>query len=124
MNDCIRPVGMAFESPEISALLAENVGRLPPQLVYWSKSEIFASDAETVSLFVYFLLSLFLASLADYPKWVERSEKAGVEVLKFCKNGMLHTFGLGWPFVGWSMQEECDRVLIDFVFTKVSRQWN
>jgi acetyl esterase/lipase len=101
MNDMLRPEGRPFDTPEISALLAKNVSGLPPQLVYWSQTEVFASESET---------------------WIARTRKAGIEVVEHKPTGMLHTYGLGWPFVprGGKMERECDELLIGFVFSHVS----
>ena len=61
MNDTLRPEALPFDTGEMSSLLAENVGGLPPQLIYWSTTEVLASDAE---------------------RWVQRSRKAGVKIVE------------------------------------------
>ena len=94
-NDMIRPEGLPFDAPEISALLWKDVGKLPPQLVYWSSMEVLVSDAE---------------------RWIERSTKAHVKITQFKMGGQLHTFSLGRPFTGKILQDECDTMLIDFNF--------
>ena len=99
MNDTLRPIGLPFDTPEISALLHPDVSKLPPQLVYWSPTEILATDAS---------------------RWIERSVKAGTEITEHKGRGMLHTYSLGWPFVGREMQEECDELLMRFVFGHVN----
>ncbi|KAN0105043.1 alpha/beta-hydrolase [Hyaloscypha variabilis] len=98
MNDTLRPIGLPFDTPEISALLHEDVSKLPPQLVYWSPTEILATDAS---------------------RWIERSIEAGTEITEHKGRGMLHTYSLGWPFVGRDMQEECDGLLMRFLFEHV-----
>lgn len=96
MNDALRPEGLPFDSPEISALLHPDVAGLPPQLVYWSSTEILATDAE---------------------RWVKRCKEAGNQILEFRREGMLHTFSLGSPFVGREIRDECDEVLMGFLFS-------
>ena len=71
---------------------------LPPQLIRYSTSEVSAGNSE---------------------RWVERSRKAGVKVTQFKQDGHLHTFSLGWPFVGKALQDECDVLLINFIFKHV-----
>ena len=90
-NDTIRPKGLPIDTPEISALLWEDVSRLLPQLVYWSSAEVLASDAEM---------------------WIERSRKAGVKMTEFKMSGQLHTFSLRWPFTGKNLQDECDVLFV------------
>ncbi len=46
MNDTLRPDELPYDTPEISALLAKDIGRLPPQLVYYSTTEVLTSDAK------------------------------------------------------------------------------
>lgn len=101
MNDTLRPIGLPFDTPEISPVLHKDVSRLPPQLVYWSPTEILATDAS---------------------RWIERSLKAGTEIVEHKKPGMLHTYSLGWPFAGKEMIEECDELLMRFVFDHVDRK--
>ena len=98
MNDTLRPVGLPFDTPEISALLHSDVSKLPPQLVYWSPTEILATDAS---------------------RWIERSIMAGTKIKEHNGRGMLHTYSLGWPFVGREMEDECDELLMRFVFGSV-----
>lgn len=98
MNDAVRPAGLPMDTPEISALLSRDVGRLPPQLIYYSTTEVLASDAE---------------------RWAERSKQAGVVMTEHKKSGQLHTYSLGWPFVGSRLQQECDELLINFIFCHV-----
>jgi acetyl esterase/lipase len=83
---------------EISVLLAKDVGGLPPQLMYYSTTEVLASDAK---------------------QWIERSREAGVEIVEHKVTGHLHTYGLGWPFVGKALERKCDELLIDFIFSHV-----
>jgi acetyl esterase/lipase len=97
-NDMIRPEGLPFDTPEISALLWKDVSGLPPQLIYWSSTEVLASDSE---------------------RWIERGRKAGLQITEFKQSGHLHTFSLGWPFTGKVLQDECDSLLIDFIFRHV-----
>jgi acetyl esterase/lipase len=98
MNNTLRPEGLPFDTPEISPLLADDVGGLPPQLVYWSPHEILATDAS---------------------RWIERSVKAGVKICEHKGEGQLHTYSLGWPFVGRKLQDECDELLFEFIFDYV-----
>lgn len=100
VNELVRPAHLPFDTPEISALLAKDVSGLPPQLVCYSQTEIFASDAE---------------------RWVARSSEAGVKIVEHKPIGMLHTYSLGWPFVarGSSMMKECDELLLGFIFGHV-----
>jgi hypothetical protein len=44
MNDILCPPGLPFDTSEISALLAKDMNRLPLQLVYWSQTEVFATE--------------------------------------------------------------------------------
>jgi acetyl esterase/lipase len=97
-NDMIRPEGLPFDTPEISALLANDVSGLPPQLVFYSATEVLASDSQ---------------------RWIERSRKAGVKITEFRQTGELHTFSLGGPFVGKKLQDQCDEVFIEFIFKHV-----
>jgi len=98
MNDVLRPEGLPFDTPEISALLWKDISNLPPQLVFWSTTEHLASDSE---------------------RWIDRSRKAGVEVVEHKVTGELHTYSLGWPFVGQALQKECDELVINFIFSHV-----
>jgi acetyl esterase/lipase len=98
MNDMIRPEGLPFDTPEISALLWKNISKLPPQLIFWSTTEQLASDSE---------------------RWIERSRKAGTEVIEHKVTGELHTYSLGWPFVGQALQKECDGFVVDFILSHV-----
>ena len=98
MNDMLRPEGLPFDTPEISALLWEDISKLPPQLIFWSTTELLASDSK---------------------RWVERSRKAGLEVVELKVTGQLHTYAFGWPFVGKALQRECDELLLNFIFNYV-----
>lgn len=98
MKNTLHPEGLPFDTAEILPLLADNVSRLPPQLVYWSLHEILATDAAS---------------------WIERSEKAGLNICENKGKGQLHTCSLGWPFVGKKLQDECDELLFQFIFDPV-----
>ncbi len=94
MNDNLRPGGLPLNTPEISPLMADDVGGLPPQLMYWNPHEILTTDAS---------------------RWIERSEKAGVKVCEHKGKGQLHTYSLGWPFLGKKLRDECDELPFEFV---------
>jgi len=98
MNDTLRPEDLPFDTPEISPVLVEDIGGLPPQLVYWSPTELLATDAS---------------------RWIKRSREAGVEITEHSAPGQLHTYSLGWPFVGKKLQDECDTLLMNFIFSHV-----
>ena len=95
MNNTLRPEGLPFDTPDISPLLADNVGGLPPQLVYWSPHEILATDAA---------------------RWIEQSEKAEVKICEHKRKGQLPTNSPGLLFVGKKLQDECDE-LFEFLLT-------
>lgn len=99
MNNSLRPKDLPFDTPEISAVLAENVGGLPPQLVFYSPTELLASDSE---------------------RWIERSRKAGVNVAVHNPPGEMHTFAVGWPVSGAAVSQESDNLFLQFVLTHVA----
>jgi epsilon-lactone hydrolase len=94
MNSMLRPEGTGADSPAISALLQENVGGLPPQLVAYSPTELLASDSE---------------------RWIKRSKLAGVDITEYALSGEMHTFALGWPVSSMKVQDECDRLFYDYL---------
>lgn len=98
MNDALRPAGLPFDTPAISPLLAADVGRLPPQLVYYGDSELLGTDAS---------------------RWVERSRGAGVSVEAHVGRGQMHTYAIGWPVAGAAVVRECDGLFLAFVFGHV-----
>jgi monoterpene epsilon-lactone hydrolase len=73
MNSMLRPEGAEPSTPEISALLAENIGGLPPQLIAYSPTELLATDSE---------------------RWIRRSRLAGVDILEYAVHGEMHTFAI------------------------------
>ncbi|KAH6665946.1 Alpha/Beta hydrolase protein [Halenospora varia] len=97
-NDVLRPEGLPFDTPEISALLWQDISGLPPQMIYWSTTEVLASDSE---------------------RWVARSREAGVETKEWKEGGQLHTFALGFPFVGAEKTKKYDEAVIEFIFSRV-----
>ncbi len=101
LNNSLRPEGLPFDTPEISALLAKDLARLPPQLVFYSKDEILASDSS---------------------RWIKRSRVSGVDVTEFSVNGEMHTFAVGSPVCGWKMQEDCDKMLLNYIFSHVAKK--
>ena len=98
LNNTIRPENLPYDTPEISAVLAEDVGGLPPQLVFYSPDEILASDST---------------------RWIARSRKAGVDITVHAAKGEMHTYPVGWPVSGRKMQNECDDLLLNYIFTHV-----
>jgi acetyl esterase/lipase len=94
LNDTLRPTHLPFDTPEISALLADNVGGLPPQLVLYSKEEILASDSV---------------------RWIKKSRAAGVDITEHAASGEMHTFAVGWPVSGRKTQDQCDALMLNYI---------
>ncbi|KAH8647576.1 Alpha/Beta hydrolase protein [Tricladium varicosporioides] len=97
-NDILRPEDLPFDTPEISALLWQDISGLPPQLIFWSTTEVLASDSE---------------------RWVAKSREAGVKTKEWKESGQLHTFALGFPFVGAEKTKKYDEAVIKFIFSHV-----
>jgi len=97
----LRPSGLPYDTPEISALLVDNVGNMPPQLVFWAPTEILWSDST---------------------RWIERSRKAGVNITEHVGHGEMHTYAMGWPICGQHTQNECDALLVEYIMDHVTRQ--
>lgn len=98
--DALRPKGLPIDTPEISSLLWESVAKLPPQLVIYSSTEILGSDSE---------------------RWIKRCKDAGVQITEVARRGELHTFAVGWPVAGKSVQSDCDDILCRYIFGMVGR---
>lgn len=96
LNNALRPTELPFDTSEISALLANNLGGLPPQLVYAGTKETLRSDST---------------------RWVERCRGSGGEVMTHDGVGQMHTYALGWPISSLSMSNECDALLLAFIFS-------
>jgi acetyl esterase/lipase len=99
LNSTLRPDGLPPDTPEISALF-QDVARLPPQLILYSKDEILASDSA---------------------RWIKKSRLSGVDVTEYAVNGEMHTFAVGWPVCGWKMQQECDKMMLNYIFSHVGK---
>lgn len=99
MNSTLRPDHLTFDTPDISALLATDVGRLPPQLVFFSPDEVLGSDGS---------------------RWVVKSRKAGVDITEHAAKGEMHTYAVGWPITGQKMENECDDLILNFVLRHAS----
>jgi acetyl esterase/lipase len=99
MNNTLRPSDLPYDTPEISAVLAENVGNMPPQLVFWAPTEILWSDST---------------------RWIKRSRAAGVDVSEHVGYGEMHTYAVGWPVSGQKTQDECDAVLVEYIINHVT----
>lgn len=100
MNQMLRPNGSEADTPEISALLVESLGGLPPQLVMYSSTEILASDSE---------------------RWVERCRKEGGDIVEFVLKGELHTFAVGSPICGCEVERNSDEVFLNYLFRQTSK---
>lgn len=98
MNSLLRPENAPADTPEISALLHQDLGRLPPQLVMYSTTELLTSDSQ---------------------RWVAQSISAGNKVEEFKVSGELHTFSCGWPMASRKMQDRCDEVFGRFILKSV-----
>lgn len=101
MNDTLRPTNLPYDTPEISAVLATDLGRLPSQLIMYSPTELLASDSE---------------------RWVKRSRQAGVDTTVYAKPGELHTFALGWPMCGRKGSDVSDEIFLRFILQHVRRR--
>lgn len=99
MNNALRPARLPFNTPEISAILAKNVGGLPPQLIFYSPTELLASDSE---------------------RWIKRSQQAGVDTTTHARPGEMHTFAVGWPVSTKAVYNETDEVFISYVLNRMS----
>lgn len=99
MNDLIRPEGQAFDTPEISPVLAADVGRLPPQLIFYGDAEIL---------------------LTDSTRWIQRSRDAGVRIDVHVGKGEMHTFSNGRPVGSKETEDECDEVQLNYIFTELA----
>jgi acetyl esterase/lipase len=95
LNDTLRPTDLPFNTPEISAVLASDVGSLPPQLVLYSNDEILGSDSV---------------------RWIKKSRAAGVEITEHAPSGEMHTFAVGWPVCGRKTQDQCDGLMLNYIF--------
>ena len=99
MNDVLRPEGLPFDTPEISPVLASNVSRLPPQLIFYGDAEILMTDSM---------------------RWIKRSRDAGVRIDVHVGKGEMHTYSNGWPVAGQSMENECDEVMLNYILTELA----
>lgn len=99
MNDLIRPVDLPFDTPEISPVLAPDVSRLPPQLVFYGDAEIL---------------------LTDSTRWIKRCRDAGVRIDVYVGKGEMHTFSNGWPVGGKRTEDECDDAMLNYIFTELA----
>lgn len=97
-NDSVRPEGMSWESPEISPLLTHDVSKLPPQLIIWSTTELIASDSED---------------------WVERCKNIGADLTTYPVPDELHTFAMGWPFIGKEKMLKYDSLILNYMLSHV-----
>lgn len=100
LNNALRPESLPFDSPEINALLASDLSRLPPQLIYYSRHEILQSDST---------------------RWIERSRASGVDITEQAVDGEMHTFAVGWPITSQEMQNRCDELTLRYIFEHTSR---
>lgn len=99
MNDLVRPGGEPFDTPEISPVLAKDVSRLPPQLIFWGDAEVLRTDST---------------------RWIARSRDAGVRIHEHVGKGQMHTFSTGPQLSGNKVADECDDVLLNFVITELA----
>ncbi|KAJ9613367.1 hypothetical protein H2200_003309 [Cladophialophora chaetospira] len=99
MNDILRPEGHSSDTPEISPILAADVSRLPPQLIFYGDAEILMTDST---------------------RWIKRSRDAGVRIDAFVGKGEMHTFSNGWPVGGKQTEEECDEAMLTYIFTELA----
>lgn len=99
MNDMLRPDGLPFDTPEISPVLAEDVSRLPPQLVFYGDAEILMTDST---------------------RWIKRSKDAGVRIDIHVGKGEMHTYSNGWPVGGQRTEMECDELMLNYIFTELA----
>jgi acetyl esterase/lipase len=99
LNDMLRPSNLPYDTPAISALLVEDVGKLPPQFVFWAPTEILWSDST---------------------RWIERSRQAGVEITEHVGYGEMHTYAMGWPICSQKTQNECDVLLVEYILNHVT----
>lgn len=94
MNSQLRPEGTPPDTPEISSLLHENVGNLPPHLLIYSRTEVLGSDSE---------------------RWCARAKAANVDITEVGIAGELHTFAIGWPVSSMKMQRKCDELICRYI---------
>lgn len=99
MNDMLRPDGLPFNTPEISPVLAKDVSRLPPQLVFYGDAEILMTDST---------------------RWIKRSRDAGVRVDVHVGKGEMHTYSNGWPVGAQRTEMECDDLMLNYIFTELA----
>lgn len=99
MNDILRPEGLPFDTPEISPVLAPDVSRLPPQLIFYGDAEILMTDST---------------------RWIKRSRDAGVRINVHLGKGEMHTFSNGWPVGGRQTEIECDEVMLTYIITELA----
>lgn len=98
-NDLIRPEGLAFDTPEISPVLAKDVGRLPPQLIFYGDAEILMTDSM---------------------RWIKRSRDAGVRIDVHIGRGEMHTYSNGGPVASSQTEAECDELWLSYMFTELA----
>ncbi|KIX96491.1 uncharacterized protein Z520_07757 [Fonsecaea multimorphosa CBS 102226] len=98
MNSMLRPENTSPSTADISAILHQDLTRLPPQLVMYSATEVLSSDSE---------------------RWITRSRAAGNDVEVFAPKGELHTFSCGWPMTGRKMQDRCDELFLSYILNSI-----
>jgi acetyl esterase/lipase len=99
MGDMLRPSSLPVDTPEISPVLAKDVSRLPPQLIFYGDAEVL---------------------LTDSTRWIQRSRDAGVRVDAYVGKGEMHTFSNGWPVGGARTEMECDDAMLNYIFTELA----
>lgn len=99
MNDMVRPEDLPFDTPEISPVLAHDVSRLPPQLIFYGDAEVLMTDST---------------------RWIKRSKEAGVRMDVHVGKGEMHTFSNGGPVACQAIENECDEVMLNYVITELS----
>ena len=99
MNAMLRPPQLPYDTPEISPVLAADVSRLPPQLVFYGDAEVL---------------------LTDSTRWIKRCRDAGNRVEVHVGKGEMHTYSNGWPVGGRRTEEECDDLMLTYIITETA----
>jgi acetyl esterase/lipase len=99
MNNLIRPEHLPFDTPEVSPVLAQDVSRLPPQLIFYADTEILMTDST---------------------RWIKRCRDAGVRMDVHVGKGEMHTYSNGTPVASSAMEAECDDVWLNYMFTELA----
>ncbi len=52
---------------------------------------------------------------------MKKSHLSGVDVTEYAVHGEVHTFAVGWPVCGGKMQQDCDKTMLNYIFSDVGK---